>query len=73
MGDYSLIIQADPVEPQGREIRERGDDAKTEGTKAVWPRSRKARQPDAGGGREQMLPREPALLTSSHWPSKIHS
>lgn len=34
----------------------------------------KARQPlDAGGGREQMLPREPALLTSLHWPSKIHS
>ena len=43
MGDYSALSRQTQWSHRGREIRERGDDAKTEGTKAVWPRSRESK------------------------------
>lgn len=59
---------------RGREIRERGDDAKTEGTKAVWPRSRESKAASRCWRSVNRCSREnQLLLTSSHWPSKIHS
>lgn len=43
MGDYSALSRQTQWSHRGREIRDRGDDAKTEGTKAVWPRSRESK------------------------------
>ena len=43
MGDYSTLSRQTQWSHRGREIRERGDDAKTEGTKAVWPQCRESK------------------------------